>query len=165
MHAKPGLRVFLKWMIARSGSVITDVITPQENQLVGEPRIRFSIRAALLVIAAICLLIACNRNGTTEVSSGKGDMLTYSQGWPFTHVELTEFVGVGAGADMVSDGWPDHPFASIQLGRFISNCAVWLTIVAGLPMIVEYVILVAKRKTQSPRKNTVSPDATLEKTA
>ena len=26
MHAKPGLRVFLKWMIARSGSVITDVI-------------------------------------------------------------------------------------------------------------------------------------------
>ena len=27
MHAKPDLRVFLKWMIARSGSVITDVIT------------------------------------------------------------------------------------------------------------------------------------------
>ena len=26
MHAKPDLRVFLKWMIARSGSVITDVI-------------------------------------------------------------------------------------------------------------------------------------------
>ena len=28
MHAKPDLRVFLKWMIAGSGSVITDVITP-----------------------------------------------------------------------------------------------------------------------------------------
>jgi len=27
MHAKPDLRVFLKWMITRSGSVITDVIT------------------------------------------------------------------------------------------------------------------------------------------
>ena len=27
LHAKPGLRVFLKWMIARSGSVITAVIT------------------------------------------------------------------------------------------------------------------------------------------
>ena len=27
MHAKPDLRVFLKWMIAGSGSVITDVIT------------------------------------------------------------------------------------------------------------------------------------------
>jgi hypothetical protein len=26
MHAKPDLRVFLKWMIARSGSVITAVI-------------------------------------------------------------------------------------------------------------------------------------------
>ena len=26
MHAKPDLRVFLKWMIADSGSVITDVI-------------------------------------------------------------------------------------------------------------------------------------------
>ena len=27
MHAKPDLRAFLKWMIAGSGSVITDVIT------------------------------------------------------------------------------------------------------------------------------------------
>ena len=27
MHAKPDLRVLLKWMITRSGSVITDVIT------------------------------------------------------------------------------------------------------------------------------------------
>ena len=26
MHTKPDLRVFLKWMIAGSGSVITDVI-------------------------------------------------------------------------------------------------------------------------------------------
>ena len=26
MHAKPDLRVNLKWMIARSGSVITDVM-------------------------------------------------------------------------------------------------------------------------------------------
>jgi hypothetical protein len=29
MHAKPDLRVFLKWMIAGSGSVITAVITPE----------------------------------------------------------------------------------------------------------------------------------------
>ena len=27
MHAKPDLRVFLKWMIAGSGSVITDVMS------------------------------------------------------------------------------------------------------------------------------------------
>ena len=26
MHTKPDLRVFLKWMVAGSGSVITDVI-------------------------------------------------------------------------------------------------------------------------------------------
>ena len=30
LHAKPDLRVFLKWMIAGSGSVITDVITPKQ---------------------------------------------------------------------------------------------------------------------------------------
>ena len=29
IHAKPDLRVVLKWMIARSGSVITDVIPPK----------------------------------------------------------------------------------------------------------------------------------------
>ena len=32
MHAKPDLRVFLEWMIACSGSVITDVI-PLENHV------------------------------------------------------------------------------------------------------------------------------------
>ena len=36
MHAKPDLRVLLKWMIARSGSVITDVMqldTSKRNHL------------------------------------------------------------------------------------------------------------------------------------
>ena len=31
MHAKPDLRVVLKWMVARSGSVITDVIPLKHN--------------------------------------------------------------------------------------------------------------------------------------
>ena len=31
MHAKPDLRVLLKWMIARSGSVITDVMSLDAN--------------------------------------------------------------------------------------------------------------------------------------
>ena len=31
MHTKPDLRVFLKWMIVRSGSVITDVMWPKMN--------------------------------------------------------------------------------------------------------------------------------------
>ena len=33
MHTKPDLRVLLKWMIARSGSVITDVITVSYTHL------------------------------------------------------------------------------------------------------------------------------------
>ena len=31
MHAKPDLRVFLKWVITRSGSVITAVIQTKER--------------------------------------------------------------------------------------------------------------------------------------
>ena len=31
MHTKPDLRVFLKWLIARSGSVITAAITLERN--------------------------------------------------------------------------------------------------------------------------------------
>ena len=34
MHAKPDLRVVLKWMIAGSGSVIADVITLNHEQLI-----------------------------------------------------------------------------------------------------------------------------------
>ena len=35
LHAKPGLRVVLKWMIACSGSVITDVMLPiRESALI-----------------------------------------------------------------------------------------------------------------------------------
>ena len=35
MHAKPDLRVFLKWMIAGSGSVITDVMSLSMLTLTG----------------------------------------------------------------------------------------------------------------------------------
>ena len=34
MHAKPDLRVFLKWMITRSGSVITAVMSLKPRQTV-----------------------------------------------------------------------------------------------------------------------------------
>ena len=34
MHAKPDLRVFLEWMIAGSGSVITDVITLEQMTVI-----------------------------------------------------------------------------------------------------------------------------------
>ena len=48
MHAKPDLRVFLKWMIAGSGSVITDVIRLENWAKIhlGEPNANwfFSLR-------------------------------------------------------------------------------------------------------------------------
>ena len=47
MHAKPDLRVFLKWVIAGSGSVITDVI-PLE---------------ALLYECEICISSVCRDSG------------------------------------------------------------------------------------------------------
>ena len=50
MHAKPDLRVFLKWMITRSGSVITDVI-PLRASL----KIRFTIRTILLAILLVSI--------------------------------------------------------------------------------------------------------------
>ena len=58
MHAKPGLRVVLKWMIYRSGSVIAAVI-----QLLAQPRLRdtellpvkISIKWILLLTVLVCL--------------------------------------------------------------------------------------------------------------
>ena len=47
MHAKPDLRVFLKWMIASSGSVITDVIQTE-----------FMPRSQKLIAAIVFALLA-----------------------------------------------------------------------------------------------------------
>ena len=44
MHAKPDLRVFLKWMIARSGSVITDVMCLKDFALVNRYTILRQLR-------------------------------------------------------------------------------------------------------------------------
>ena len=49
MHAKPDLRVFLKWMIARSGSVITDVIWLKHWRLMR----RFIAYLLLLLVAGL----------------------------------------------------------------------------------------------------------------
>ena len=38
MHAKPDLRVFLKWMIADSGSVITDVMWAVVRDMLAQNR-------------------------------------------------------------------------------------------------------------------------------
>ena len=61
MHAKPDLRVFLKWMIYRSGSVITDVtrlIRQQIEQEMPEQRL-FSQLLMILAIAVCVTLLGC----------------------------------------------------------------------------------------------------------
>ena len=50
MHAKPDLRVFLKWIIAGSGSVITDVITPK----IMAKQITAIVGILLLSVAWLC---------------------------------------------------------------------------------------------------------------
>jgi hypothetical protein len=140
-------------MVYSRRSVIVAVIPLQVSLLVNDHKIRFTIRAALTLMAAVCLLVVCNQNHRTEILSGKGDMLTYIQGWPLTHVQLTEFAGNGDGAMMVANGWPDYPFASIQCGRFLLNFAIWLTILVGLPTIVEYAFLLWKRRIQSTKRS------------
>ena len=53
MHTKPDLRVSLKWMIARSGSVITDVITlrfPNDKEH-SELESRQAVSTALLSVS------------------------------------------------------------------------------------------------------------------
>ena len=60
MHAKPDLRVFLKWMIAGSGSVITDVIPLMETAM------------KIQAIFVVCCISALGCNGSTNSSSTNG---------------------------------------------------------------------------------------------
>ena len=55
MHAKPDLRVFLKWMISGSGSVITDVIQLSTGNM---KRIRFSLKTAATLVFVLALAFA-----------------------------------------------------------------------------------------------------------
>ena len=65
MYAKPDLRVFLKWMIAGSGSVITDVIQirrsfcsmASDSKTTSVKRFRFSVRFLLLLVTASMISI------------------------------------------------------------------------------------------------------------
>ena len=51
MHAKPDLRVFLKWMIARSGSVITDVIRARGIEM------SFSMKTILFAVMVVAAFL------------------------------------------------------------------------------------------------------------
>ena len=65
MHTKPDLRVFLKWMIARSGSVITDVIPPYRNRsMIDNTYTEFvfcALRIAPVVVVVALIAFACRR--------------------------------------------------------------------------------------------------------
>ena len=65
MHTKPDLRVFLKWMITRSGSVITDVITPRPTcSMIDNTYAEFvfsALRVAPLVIVVAVIAFAYRR--------------------------------------------------------------------------------------------------------
>ena len=75
MHTKPDLRVLLKWMIAHSGSVITDVIPldytlpmPEESKT---PLPRFGLRALLVFTIIFGALVGLDAIlDSTPVSSG-----------------------------------------------------------------------------------------------
>ena len=79
MHAKPDLRVFLKWMIAGSGSVITDVIQHQF-----EAYERSTKTTVFHCIAPVALGISCNNhfafNGLTRARKGETGFVRIAQG-------------------------------------------------------------------------------------
>ena len=57
MHAKPDLRVLLKWMITGSGSVITDVIRLNANQVcMVRPQVSIRLALILLTLCAFCVV-------------------------------------------------------------------------------------------------------------
>ena len=60
MHAKPDLRVFLKWMIAGSGSVIADVI--RLNKMRFPTRTLFTATACAAIVLKLCVEITRARN-------------------------------------------------------------------------------------------------------
>ena len=78
MHAKPDLRVFLKWLISGSGSVITDVIRHSQPNSIGEryccamkSRHWYQISVLdLIVIAAVAAIIVRLNFVGHDVGSG-----------------------------------------------------------------------------------------------
>jgi hypothetical protein len=79
MHAKPDLRVFLEWMIAGSGSVITDVITPMHNLTKFE---QLSFAAVVLVICGVFLQLAWAMPALGNFTQTEDDRLLV-RGWPY----------------------------------------------------------------------------------
>ena len=62
MHAKPDLRVYLKWMIADSGSVITDVILLNQMKI---PK-QFGIGVLLVVVSVTAGFLSGRQHGYNQ---------------------------------------------------------------------------------------------------
>ena len=62
MHAKPDLRVFLKWMITRSGSVITDVMPLPMDRFAPIPTQNYSIATRLCERTTVGISAELNGN-------------------------------------------------------------------------------------------------------
>ena len=77
MHAKPDLRVFLKWMTTRSGSVITDVIPLQESK---------GMRSFDLLEKELSLTLSHHANYWTTYSLGDHDFEWCEFDWGRSHV-------------------------------------------------------------------------------
>ena len=75
MHAKPDLRVVLKWMINRSGSVITDVI-PLE--LVPHHQIKFGLPKLLACVAIASFLVALITSVQFSIATIVVSVLTFA---------------------------------------------------------------------------------------
>ena len=100
MHAKPDLRVVLKWMIYRSGSVIAAVIRLRE---LVPMRVRYSIRTLIIAVIVFSVILAL---GLTETTF----RLDYdTDGWlsnpPLYKGDLVDVFAIGSDGQM-------HPVAT-----------------------------------------------------
>ena len=104
MHAKPDLRVFLEWMIAGSGSVITDVMLSK------------------LMIRNLTLLVSISLMGCNHQASEVQEFAAQQKPSSGTNSATTNEVVEGDGKPA-----PPPPFLpSFYAGKIISSWVFWL---------------------------------------
>ncbi len=87
MHAKPDSRVVLKWMITRSGSVITDVRQSISSRTV---MTRFSLRYLSLTLTTLAICIAVNNIGRFDEWDKGEHYMVMDKGFPFEFFHVYE---------------------------------------------------------------------------
>ena len=98
MHAKPDLRVVLKWMITRSGSVIADVICSTMNK-----KISIGCAVCLMILGAVAFIVVSKIPALPDVSA------TPEQAFAtLCQMELPETI---SNIECHGAFWMDHSFA------------------------------------------------------